>query len=495
MADLITPRSKDFSEWYASIIQHAQLCDYSPVRGCMVLRPNGYALWEKVQSELDKRFKETGHKNAYFPLFIPESLINLEKEHVDGFSPQLCVVTIAGGKKLEEPLIVRPTSETIINSMFAKWVKSYRDLPLLINQWANVVRWEMRTKPFLRTTEFLWQEGHTCHSGEEEAREETLRMLDIYYDVVQNYLAIPVIRGRKSHLEKFAGALETYSLEAMLQDKKALQGATSHYFGTQFAKAFGIKYLNNKGVETYVHQTSWGISTRIIGALILTHSDDKGLVLPPKIAPMCVVILPIFGKNSEDSPLGKSILTHAEALRDKLAQKNISTHIDNRTLHSLGYKITEWEVCGVPLRVEIGGRDVENKIFSMTRRDGKKIEAPFEKAFEIIEKELEDFQKDLFFQAQDFMHQNSFIETDFERFKKLIEERPGFYYVPWCGNDACENEIKETTKATSRSIPFLDAKKDVRLPIETLKNESCIVCKQYDSTRTESFPTLFARNY
>ena len=475
MSERITPREQDFSQWYLDIIQHAKLADQAPVRGCLVLRPNGYALWEVVQSELNRKFKETGHQNTYFPLFIPEGFLKLEKDHVEGFAPQCAVVTHGGGKKLEEALVVRPTSETIINSMYAKWVKSYRDLPVLINQWANVCRWEMRTRPFLRTMEFLWQEGHTCHETEDEARKETLRMLDIYMSFVRDIFAIPVVPGKKTESEKFAGAEETYCLEAMMQDKKALQAATSHYFGQRFAKVFDIKFQDRNSEVQYVYQTSWGISWRIIGALIMTHSDDQGLVLPPKAAPIPVVIVPILQKNKDNS----AVLEASHRIQKEIA-KTHRVHLDDRLEHSPGYKFNEYELTGIPLRIEVGPRDLAQNLCVLARRDGQKTQISLDKVTEEVERQLADYQKLLYSKAYDRLKNNTHIENEFEKFSKKLDAEGGFYQLHWCESRKCEDKIKEETKATIRCIPFAQIR----------ESGKCIACGGNSQGRV-----LFARNY
>jgi len=475
MAERITPREQDFSQWYLDIIQQAKLADNSPVRGCLVLRPNGYALWELVQQELNKKFKETGHRNAYFPMFIPESFLNKEKDHVEGFAPQLAVVTHGGAKKLEEPLVVRPTSETIINYMYAKWISSYRDLPLLINQWANVVRWELRTRPFLRTMEFLWQEGHTCHETEDDARKETLKMLDVYMTFVRDVFAVPVIPGRKTESEKFAGAEETYCIEAMMQDKKALQAATSHYFGQRFAKVFEIRFQDRTSKMQYVYQTSWGISWRILGALIMTHSDDQGLVLPPKAAPTPIVIIPILMKNKDNS----EVLAASKKIKETLSTK-YNVELDDRMEHSPGYKYNEYEITGIPLRIEVGPRDLANNICVFARRDGVKTQVKLDNVLEEATKSLDEFQKVLYDKAYQRMQQNTFIENDYSGFKDKLEKQPGFYQLHWCGSAACEEKVKVDTKATIRCIPFAQ----IREP------GKCITCNGESSGRV-----IFAKNY
>lgn len=475
MADRITPREQDFSQWYLDIIQHAKLADQAPVRGCLVLRPNGYALWEVVQAELNKQFKATGHRNAYFPLFIPENFLNLEKDHVEGFAPQCAVVTHGGGKKLEEALVVRPTSETIINSMYSKWIKSYRDLPLLINQWANVCRWEMRTRPFLRTMEFLWQEGHTCHATEEEARKETLKMLDIYLSFVRDIFAIPVIPGRKTESEKFAGAEETYCIEAMMQDKKALQAATSHYFGQRFAKVFDIKFQDKNSELQYVYQTSWGISWRILGALIMTHSDDQGLVLPPKAAPTQVVIVPILQKNKDNA----EVLSVSEKIYDELKAQFL-VHLDTRVEHSPGFKFNEYELTGVPLRIEIGPRDLANNLCTLARRDGLKTPVKLSEVSVAVSQQLNDFQKALYEKAYLRLKENTHIEDDYKKFAEKLDSVAGFYQLHWCESRNCEDKIKQETKATIRCIPFAQIR----------ESGKCIVCQGPSAGRV-----IFARNY
>lgn len=475
MAERITSREKDFSQWYLDIIQHAQLADNSPVRGCLVLRPNGYALWEVVQQNLDKRFKETGHRNAYFPMFIPQSFLQKEKDHVDGFLPQCAVVTHGGGKQLEEPLIVRPTSETIINAMYSKWIQSYRDLPVLINQWANVVRWELRTRPFLRTVEFLWQEGHTCHETDTEALKETLKMLDVYQSFMRDIFAIPAIAGEKTPSEKFAGAAQTYCLEAMMQDKKALQGATSHYFADRFAKVFDIKYQSREGKQEYVHQTSWGISTRIVGALIMTHSDDQGLVLPPKAAPIPVMILPILPKGKDPG----TVMQVCDKIKADLS-KHVVCKIDDRDNVSAGFKFNECEVQGIPLRVEVGPRDLAEGKVTLARRDGKKRQVDVNAVVAEALADLEQFQDDLYTKASNFMKANTFIEDKYDTFKQRLEAEGGFFQMHWCGKAECEAKVKEDTKATIRCVPFDQIK----------EKGHCLVCNGPSGGRV-----IFARNY
>ncbi|MAE33399.1 MAG: proline--tRNA ligase [Actinobacteria bacterium] len=447
MVEKLTPMSDDFNEWYTDIIQQAQLADYSPVKGTMVIRPYGYSIWESVQSYLDKKFKETGHQNAYFPLFIPNSFIQKEAEHVEGFSPELAMVTHAGGKELEEPLVVRPTSETIINHMFAKWIKSHRDLPMLINQWANVVRWEMRTRMFLRTSEFLWQEGHTAHATEEEATEEATKMLDIYAEFAENAAAVSVVKGIKSANERFAGATRTYSIEAMMKDMKALQAGTSHELGQNFSKAFEIQFSDEENNLKHPYQTSWGVSTRLIGMIIMAHGDDKGLNLPPKLAPHQVVIIPIT--PNEDT---KSLVLDATAkIADNLGQ-DCRVHIDDRDNLSPGFKFNEWELKGVPLRIEIGPRDVENNSVVFSRRDG--IEGKFNVSIPDINKKvlesLEDIHNKLLDSSKTFREENTKHVESYEDLINTLNSDSGFVTCYWDENSKDEDKIKADTKATLR---------------------------------------------
>jgi len=450
MAEKITPRSEDYSRWYTDVVQRAELADYAPVKGCMVIRPYGYALWENIQEALDRRFKATGHENAYFPLFIPQSFIQKEAEHVKGFSPELAVVTHGGGKPLEEPLIVRPTSETVIGHMYAQWVRSWRDLPILINQWCNVVRWEKRPRLFLRTTEFLWQEGHTAHATAEEAQEETLRMLEVYADFAETDAAIPVIKGRKSESEKFAGAVTSYTIEAMMGNKWALQSGTSHFLGQNFAKAFDIKYLDRDNELQYCWTTSWGVSTRMVGAVIMAHGDDQGLILPPKLAPIQVIIVPIWTSEEEREQVLAAIKGIAEGFGEALRYK-----VDDREEYSPGWKFNEWEMRGVPLRVEIGPRDVAEGQAVLARRDtGEKVIVAQDGLAQRINGLLEDIQRSLFQRAKRFLEENSYELEDYEEFKRIIEGEGGFIYAYWCGSGECEAAIKEDTKATIRCLPF-----------------------------------------
>ncbi len=449
MAEKITPRSENYSEWYINVVIEAKLADYSPVKGCMVIRPRGYALWERIQAALDRMFKETGHQNAYFPLLIPESFIKKEAEHVEGFSPELAVVTHAGGEELEEPLVIRPTSETIIWSMYKKWIQSYRDLPLLINQWANVLRWEKRTRLFLRTTEFLWQEGHTAHATPEEAQEETLKMLDVYRRFAEEYMALPVLTGIKSQSEKFAGAVNTYAIEAMMQDRKALQAGTSHNLGQNFAKAFDVTFQDKDGNLSLVWATSWGVSTRLIGAVIMAHSDDKGLVLPPRIAPTQAVVIPIF-KNQNKT----EVLAYAEKLRDSLKDR-FRVEYDPDDNKSPGWKFAQWELLGVPVRIEAGPKDMEAGKAVLVRRDtGEKIPVPVAEVPGKVAELLEDIQTSLYRRALEFRIKNTAEISSYDEFRSFFEADGGFAESGWCGDAACEAKIKEDTRATIRVLPF-----------------------------------------
>tara|TARA_B100001173_G_scaffold229370_1_gene199300 strand:+ start:670 stop:2100 length:1431 start_codon:yes stop_codon:yes gene_type:complete len=447
MVEKLTPMSDDFNEWYTDIIQQAQLADYSPVKGTMVIRPYGYSIWESVQSYLDKKFKKTGHQNAYFPLFIPNSFIQKEAEHVEGFSPELAMVTHAGGKELEEPLVVRPTSETIINHMFAKWIKSHRDLPMLINQWANVVRWEMRTRMFLRTSEFLWQEGHTAHATEEEATEEAIKMLEIYAEFAENAAAVSVVKGIKSANERFAGATRTYSIEAMMKDMKALQAGTSHELGQNFSKAFEIQFSDEENNLKHPYQTSWGVSTRLIGMIIMAHGDDKGLNLPPKLAPHQVVIIPITPNEDTES----IVLDATAKIADKLSQ-DCRVHIDDRDNLSPGFKFNEWELKGVPLRIEIGPRDVENNSVVFSRRDG--VEGKFNVSIPDINakvvESLEDIHNKLLDSSKTFREENTKHVESYEDLINTLNSEAGFVTCYWDENSKDEDKVKTDTKATLR---------------------------------------------
>jgi prolyl-tRNA synthetase len=445
----ITPKEEDFSQWYLDIVETAELAEHSPVRGSMVIKPYGYAIWEKMQSVLDGKFKETGVQNAYFPLFIPEKFLKKESEHVEGFSPQLAVVTHAGGKELDEALVVRPTSETIMYDTFSRWVESYRDLPLLINQWANVVRWELRPRLFLRTTEFLWQEGHTVHKTEQEAEERTLQMLNVYTDFAENYLAVPVIPGLKTEAEKFAGALRTYSIEGMMQDGKALQMGTSHNLGQNFSKAFDIKFLDEENKLQYGWQTSWGVSTRMVGALIMAHSDNKGLVLPPNIAPTKVVVIPIW--KSEDEKEG--VLKKAEELALSISE-TIQDDVEvDTTDQRAGEKFYHWEKRGVPLRIELGPKEIEKDEIIVARRDTSEKATISVKELDKLNVLLEDIQKSLFNKAKDFREKHTKEVSSFEDFKKEIEAG-NFVYAYWDGTFETEDSISKETNASIRCIPL-----------------------------------------
>ena len=448
--DKLPSRKDNFAEWYNQLVLKAELADYAPVRGCMVVRPYGWALWENITAALDRRFKATGHVNAAFPLLIPMSFFEKEKAHVKGFSPELAVVTIGGGETLEEPLVVRPTSETIIGHMYSKWIKSYRDLPVLINQWGNVVRWEMRTKLFLRTLEFYWQEGHTAHATSQEGQEETLRMLDIYADFAIEDGAIPVVKGRKSQSEKFAGADNSYSIEAMMGDTRALQAGTSHNLGQNFAKAFDIQFLDQNNLLQYVWTTSWGLSTRFVGAIIMTHGDDQGLVLPPKLAPFQIVIVPIY-KNDEEKSLVMPVVAKVEQEIQSFRIK-----IDRREEVTPGFKFNDWEMRGVPLRIEIGPRDVQNSTLAFSRRDMPgKAGKTFVKHTQIeaqVAEALQSIQATLFERALAFRRANTYEPKDYDELKTVVDK--GWAFSWWCGDPECEAQAKEETKATTRCIPL-----------------------------------------
>jgi len=447
----LTPRAKDFSAWYNELIMKAELADYSPVRGCMVIRPNGYAIWEGMQGALDRMFKETGHQNAYFPLFIPQSFLAKEAEHVEGFAPETAVVTHGGGKELEEPLVVRPTSETIIYAMYAKWIQSYRDLPVLINQWANVVRWELRTRLFLRTTEFLWQEGHTAHATEAEAEAETRLILGLYRQFMEEWMAMPVLTGLKTDSERFAGALRTYSCEALMQDNKALQAGTSHNLGQNFAKAFDVTFQTAEGGLDHVWSTSWGVSTRLVGGLIMTHGDDTGLICPPRLAQWQVVIVPIYKTDEERV----AVLEAGSALRKELAAAGIRTHLDAREGMKPGAKYFEWESRGVPMRIEIGPRDLAAGTAMIARRTGGPKEAhPLAALAAWLPGALEQMQREMLAAARARRDAATLRgPKDRQEFIDFLEGTGGFVYAGWCGDPAVEAEIKEQTKATIRVIP------------------------------------------
>jgi prolyl-tRNA synthetase len=445
----ITPRSQDFSRWYLDVVRRAELADYSPVKGCMVIRPYGYAIWELIQQALDQEFKRTGHVNAYFPLFIPESLLHKEAQHVEGFAPQVAYVTHGGGEELEERLVIRPTSEAIIGTMYAKWVQSWRDLPILINQWANVVRWEKVTRPFLRTTEFLWQEGHTAHETFEEAEAETRMILDLYGRVSETVLAMPVVKGYKSESEKFAGALRTYSIEALMGDGRALQAGTSHNLGQNFAKAFDVTFQARDKSVQHVWGTSWGVSTRLIGGVIMTHGDDSGLVLPPAVAPYQVVIVPIGRDNWREA-----VLPRAQEIRRELATSGIRVTLDERDERP-GWKFAEWELRGVPLRLEIGPKDIEKAQVLIVRRDSReKTGVPMEGLPGRVRGMLDEVQQALFRRALEFREAHTQRVSSYDAFKEVMDGRPGFVIAPWCGSEGCEAQIKADTQATIRNIPI-----------------------------------------
>ena len=468
MSKKITSRSEDYSQWYNDIVQHAELAENSGVRGCMVIKPYGYAIWEKMQAELDRKFKATGHVNAYFPLFIPKSYFSKEADHVDGFAKECAVVThyrlknsdkgivVDEDAKLEEELIVRPTSETIIWDTYRKWIQSYRDLPLLINQWANVVRWEMRTRLFLRTAEFLWQEGHTAHATKNEALEETEKIINLYSDFAQDFMAMPVTIGAKSENERFAGALETYTIEALMQDGKALQAGTSHFLGQNFAKAFDVKFANKEGKQDYVWATSWGVSTRLMGALIMTHSDDKGLVLPPKLAPFQVVVVPIYKSEEQLAIISEKV----DLVKNNLEGKGISVKFDDRKTHKPGWKFAEYELKGVPVRLAMGMRDIENNTIEVARRDTLEKQTYNIKNIEdIVYNLLEEIQSNLFLKANNFRKENTYTAESYDEFKQLIE-KGGFVYAHWDGTSESEEKIKNETKATIRCIPLVSDKEE-----------------------------------
>ncbi len=460
--DKLPTQSENFAEWYNQLVLKAELADYAPVRGCMVVRPYGWALWENMTAALDRRFKATGHVNAAFPLLIPMSFFEKEKAHVEGFSPELAVVTIGGGEKLEEPLVVRPTSETIIGHMYSKWIKSYRDLPVLINQWGSVVRWELRTKLFLRTLEFYWQEGHTAHATPEEGKQETLRMLDVYADFAIEDGAIPVVKGRKSQSEKFAGADNSYSIEAMMGDTRALQAGTSHDLGQNFAKAFNIQYLDKNNLLQYVWTTSWGLSTRFVGAVIMTHGDDQGLILPPKLAPFQIVIIPIY-RNDEEKALVLPVVSKVEG-----ALQGFRLKIDRREEVTPGFKFNDWEMRGVPLRIEIGPKDVKKGTLAFARRDipgkaGKTFVQQTQLEPQVAEA-LQSIQASIFERALAFRRAHTFEPKDYDELKSVVDK--GWAFSWWCGDAECEAKVKDETKATTRCIPLE----------QEPGQETCIVC-------------------
>ena len=443
----ITNIEDDFAQWYTDIVVKADLADYTDTKGCIAIKPYGYAIWENIQKYTDNKFKETGVENAYFPVLIPESLLQKEKDHVEGFAPEVAWITEAGGKQLDEKYCIRPTSETIISTMYSKWLNSWRDLPMVYNQWCNVLRWEKETRPFLRSREFLWQEGHTLHETTEEARERTLQMLNVYKDVVENLLAIPTIDGIKTEKEKFAGAEETYTIETMMYDGKALQSATSHYFGQNFSKPFEIKFQNREGKEEYAYQTSWGCTTRLVGAIIMAHGDNRGLKLPPKVAPTQVVIVPIA--------------QHKEGVLDKANEvfvelkKKFRVKLDDRDNYSTGYKFNDWEMRGIPVRIELGPRDIENGVCVVSRRDtGEKETVGLEKLNETIEKLLVDIHDNMYNECKKRLKERTTVAHTLEEFEQQINEKQGFIKTMWCGDSACEEKIKELTAAKSRCMPF-----------------------------------------
>ncbi|HYB91638.1 MAG TPA: proline--tRNA ligase [Candidatus Binataceae bacterium] len=478
----VTPRSQDFAAWYNDIVLRAELADYSPVRGTMVFRPDGFAIWEALRDELDRRIKKTGARNAYFPIFIPESFLRKEAEHVEGFAPEVAVVTHAGGKPLDEPLVVRPTSETIINHMLAQWIHSHRDLPMMVNQWCNVVRWEMRTRLFLRTSEFLWQEGHTAHATREEAERETLTILELYRSFVEEFLAIPLVVGRKSAAERFPGAVETYAIEGLMGDARALQCGTSHFLGQNFARPFEIRFLDERNELQYVWQTSWGVSTRLLGGIVMTHGDDQGLRLPPAVASTQAVIVPISRKPEE----GEKVLAAARAALEALENSGIRVRLDAREGLTPGFKFNDWEMRGVPVRIEIGPRDVAAGEAVLARRDRQGAEAKSKAALgEIgprVKSLLDEIQRSLYQQALAAMRANTREFDDYGAFKKQMEGEGGggFADVYWCGNPACETRIREETKASCRAIPMN----------QTGAAGKCIVCGQPAAERA-----FFAKAY
>ena len=445
-------KTEDFSEWYTQVVLKSGLADYAPVKGCMIFREHSYAIWEKIQEIFNKKIRTTGHRNVYFPMFIPESFLKKEAEHFEGFVPEVAWVTMGGDSQLEEKLAIRPTSETVMYATYAKWIRSWRDLPMKLNQWCSVVRWETKaTKLFLRTREFLWQEGHTAHATKEEADREVMEILDAYRDVIESYLAVPVLVGKKTEMEKFAGALYTTTLESMMPDGKALQMGTSHQLGQHFSKVFDIKFLDQGEKEQYVWQTSWGFSTRIIGALVMVHGDDKGLVLPPKVAPVQVVIVPIPYKGVET----KAIMTKAKEILDRLQKRDIAVVLDDREEYTPGWKFNQWELKGVPIRIEIGPRDIKQKQVTLARRDTfQKITAREDEAAETVTKLLEEIQNSLFNKAKKLLEESTTTVKSYDEFKKVLEKKGGFIRASWCGNSACEEKIKDETGATIRTMPL-----------------------------------------
>jgi prolyl-tRNA synthetase len=474
----ITPKSADFPRWYVEIIQKAELADYAPIKGMMIIRPYGFAIWENIQNLLDRRIKESGHSNAYFPLFIPEGFLQKEAEHLEGFAPEVAWVTHGGNEELEERLAVRPTSEAIIGNMYSKWINSWRDLPVLINQWANIVRWEKVTRPFLRTTEFLWQEGHTAHETSEEALEETLMILSLYKEFVETELAIPVISGMKSEREKFAGAMKTYAIEAMMSDGKALQMGTSHNLGQHFSKVFNIRFEDRNQKLQYVWQTSWGVSTRLVGALVMAHGDDSGIKIPPRVAPFQVVVIPISIGDWKEK-----VLPVARNIAAGLKKEGVRVKLDEREEYTPGWKFSEWEMRGVPLRIEIGPKDIESKQVVAVRRDtGKKESLTQESLGKKVTEILNHIQKNMFEMALGYQKENTYEVNDYEEFKSVMESKRGFIISLWCGDSACEEKIKDDTMATIRVIPLEQEKKNDR--------RKCICCQ-----KPSEYLVYFARAY
>lgn len=472
----ITKKSEDFSKWYVEIVRKAELADYSPMKGMMVIRPYGYEMWEAIKGELDAMLKATGHRNAYFPLFIPESFLKKEAEHVEGFAPEVAWVTIGGNEQLEERLAVRPTSEAIICSMYSKWISSWRDLPVLINQWANIVRWEKVTRLFLRTTEFLWQEGHTVHATNEDAEDEAVKILNIYTKLAEEYLAIPVVTGKKSESEKFAGALHTYAIEALMPDGKALQAGTSHHLGQNFAKAFNIRFEDKNQDLQYAWQTSWGVTTRLIGAVIMTHGDDSGIIIPPKIAPLQTVIVPISIGNWKET-----VLPEAEKIHQELSDGGIRSHLDHRDTYTPGWKFSEWEMKGVPVRLEIGPKDIEKgQVVLVNRINREKTMVPRSQLKEMMTRMLDEIQKELFERAKNFRDQNIRPAKSFDELINILSTERGFVKTGWCGSKQCESHIKDESSATIRVI----------LPEKSKELNTCVDCQ-----KTAQNTVLFAKSY
>ena len=461
----VTNIEEDFAKWYTDIVLKADLADYTGTKGCIAIKPYGYAIWENIQKYTDSIFKKNGVKNVYFPVLIPESLLEKEKDHVEGFAPEVATVTKAGGKELDEKLCIRPTSETMFCDLYSKWLKSWRDLPFVYNQWCNVLRWEKETKPFLRSREFLWQEGHTIHETKEEAEKRTLQMLDVYADVIENVLAIPVLKGKKTEKEKFAGAEATYTVETLMHDGRAIQAGTSHYFGQNFTKPYDVKFQNREGKEEYPYQTSWGISTRLIGAVIMAHGDNRGLKLPPRVAPIQVVIIPVMMKK-------EGVVEKTKEVYEKIQEK-FRVEIDLRENYTPGYKFNDWELKGVPVRVEMGPRDIENNVCVIVRRDTlEKQTVDLNKLDEKLKEILEDIQKNMYKQCKEIREERTTIAANLDEFIKNIEEKQGYIKTMWCGKQECEDKIKELTGAHSRCIPFTQ---------EKLANK-CVCCGENANT-------------